>query len=228
MAEEGRGEGFLSRWSRLKRGAPAGPEAPQDPVRDPALDVTPPTAAPADAVPAPGQEPEPEIDLASLPPVEEITAGTDISGFLRKGVPALLRNAALRRAWSADPLIRDFVGPADYAWDWNVPGGAPGYVAEIASGPDVDALADRILGLVKRETAPDTVVETGPKTGPKTGPETGPEAGPAAEMQPEQEPRQEPAREGEPADAAPASIAAPPQPPPTPAARPRHGGAVPA
>jgi len=164
MSEEERsGEGFLARWSRLKRsggersrqeppptvtpGAPSGVAPATEPVPPP------PVAARAEAVGEP--EPEPELDLSSLPPIETLTAESDISVFLRKGVPAALRNAALRRVWSLDPTIRDFIGPADYAWDWNVPGGAPGYVAEIASGPDVEALADRILGLVRRERAED-------------------------------------------------------------------------
>jgi hypothetical protein len=34
---------------------------------------------------------------------------------------------ALREIWRTDPAVRDFVGPADYAWDWNTPGDAPGY-----------------------------------------------------------------------------------------------------
>jgi hypothetical protein len=62
-----------------------------------------------------------------LPRIEEITAGTDIAGFLRKGVPESLRNAALRQMWLVDPAVRNYVGDArDYAWDWNVPGGVPG------------------------------------------------------------------------------------------------------
>jgi hypothetical protein len=226
MAEEGRGEGFLSRWSRLKRGE-ALPEPAAPPVAPPVPEALPEKVPEVVAAPAPEPEPEPEpeIDLSSLPRVEEITAATDISGFLRKGVPAALRNAALRRAWSADPVIRDFIGPADYAWDWNVPGGVPGYAANIASGPDVDALADRILGLVKRETDPARDGEDGGE--PAT-------AATEADAPPEAEPRHaavEPAPrvEAPSAGVAPA-ISAPPRPddaPPTPPARPRHGGAVP-
>lgn len=65
--------------------------------------------------------------LASLPKIEDITAATDIRVFLQKGVPAALRNAALRRAWTADPYIGRYEDPArDYFWDWNAPGGVPG------------------------------------------------------------------------------------------------------
>jgi hypothetical protein len=38
-----------------------------------------------------------------------------------------LSRAALRRAWSADPAIRDFVGLADYDWDFNTPGAIAGF-----------------------------------------------------------------------------------------------------
>ncbi|MBX9757577.1 MAG: DUF3306 domain-containing protein, partial [Beijerinckiaceae bacterium] len=58
---------------------------------------------------------------------EDIGAQTNIADFMRKEVPAALRNAALRRAWSTDPAIRDYVNPArEYAYDWNTPGGVPG------------------------------------------------------------------------------------------------------
>jgi len=38
-----------------------------------------------------------------------------------------LTRAALRRAWAADPKIRDFVGLADYDWDFNAPGAMTGF-----------------------------------------------------------------------------------------------------
>lgn len=216
MAEDRRGEGFLSRWSRLKRGE-ALPEPAAAPVPAPGPEVLPEPVCEA--------VPEAEIDLSSLPPVEEITAGTDISGFLRKGVPAALRNAALRRAWSADPVIRDFVGPADYAWDWNVPGGVPGYAADIASGPDVDALADRILGLVKRESDQPAAATQAPEA--DATPTAEAEAPPVALNEPEAEPGPLPGPEAL-ADA-PAAIAPPRADEARPAVpvRPRHGGAVP-
>lgn len=154
--EERRGEGFLSRWSRLKQarreGARAQEAEPPASPEPPAGAAAPPAQALAQA-PPPEPE-EPEFGLASLPPIEALTAESDLSVFLRKGVPEMLRNAALRRVWSLDPTIRDFIGPADYAWDWNVPGGAPGYAATIAHGPDVEALADRILGLVRDPPSP--------------------------------------------------------------------------
>ena len=65
--------------------------------------------------------------------MDELTPETDITVFLRKGVPEFLKNAALRRMWSLDPAIRDYVSEArEYAYDWNVPGGVPG---EVTAGP---------------------------------------------------------------------------------------------
>jgi hypothetical protein len=42
-------------------------------------------------------------------------------------VPEALKLAALRRMWTLDPAIRDYVGPAEYAWDFNDPGSMAGF-----------------------------------------------------------------------------------------------------
>jgi hypothetical protein len=70
---------------------------------------------------------DPAFDPASLPPVQSITAETDIRGFLRTGVPPELTRAALRRAFASDPAIRNFVGLADYDWDFNAAGSIAGF-----------------------------------------------------------------------------------------------------
>src|SRR5262249_44920639 len=43
------------------------------------------------------------------------------------GVPPELTRAALRRAWSADPAIRNFVGLSENSWDFNAPDAIPGF-----------------------------------------------------------------------------------------------------
>ena len=43
--------------------------------------------------------------------------------------PLELSRAALRRAWAADPAIRDFVGLAENAWDFTDPTAMPGFGA---------------------------------------------------------------------------------------------------
>jgi hypothetical protein len=70
---------------------------------------------------------EPVVDLSKLPPIESITAETDIRAFLASGVPPELTRAALRRAWSADTAIRDFVGLSENSWDFNAPDSMPGF-----------------------------------------------------------------------------------------------------
>jgi hypothetical protein len=109
-------EPFLARWSRRKREATREPEpkAPQD----------------AAAPPRPPAEPKGEAPVGpavQLPALDSITAETDIRPFLAPGVPEALRRAALRRAWSADPAIRDFVGLAENSWDFTAPEGVPGF-----------------------------------------------------------------------------------------------------
>jgi hypothetical protein len=65
-----------------------------------------------------------------------------------------LRSAALRRAWSLDPSIRDFIGPADYAWDYNAPDGVPGFALEL--GGDAMKLLSHALGLDAPTPKPDS------------------------------------------------------------------------
>jgi hypothetical protein len=127
-------KGFLARWSQRKQEA-------KQPERE---------ARVADVDAAPGSNPEvkvpEEFDLSSLPSLDELTPETDITAFLRKGVPEQLRNAALRKSWALDPAIRNYVNPAlDYAYDWNTPGGVPGS-SELGAGIDVARLASQIMG----------------------------------------------------------------------------------
>jgi Protein of unknown function (DUF3306) len=137
MSEEG--EGFLSRWSRRKRAVVEGraPEEAAPPVAE-----APPALVPEAEVKT---EAEDEFDPASLPPVESLTIESDFKAFLHRKVPLDLRAAALRRAWSLDPAIRDFIGPADYAWDFNAPDGVPGFALEL--GGDAMKLLSHALGL---------------------------------------------------------------------------------
>lgn len=110
-------EGFLRRWSRRKRQV-----APQ------VVEAVP-EALPPEEMPPP----------AETIPLEEIAA------WMGRRVPEGWREAALRRVWSADVAIRDFVGPADYAWDWNVPGGAPGW-GPMRAIDDIAQLLSRAIG----------------------------------------------------------------------------------
>ena len=134
-------ENFLSRWSRKKREADAAPEA-EKPVAAAA-----PEAAPAPSAPL---VEEPAFDLAKLPSLDQIVADTDMSVFMKPGVPGTLRHAALRRAWTSDPAIRDFRGLQENDWDFNAPDGVPGF-GTFKSEEEIKALAQRIFGPDRRE-----------------------------------------------------------------------------
>lgn len=126
---------FLSRWSRRKldERQPRQPETREEEGASP---------EPQDA-PEPGLTPE---EIAALPKIEELTAESDITVFLRRGVPEILKKAALRRMWSLDPAIRDYVGDArDYAYDWNVPGGVPGN-GPLLPTDDVEGMVRQVFG----------------------------------------------------------------------------------
>ena len=115
-------ESFLARWARRKRGAAQQAHIGPKPKKT-GDDAAP---EPAAASLPPG-ETQSLVDPQSLPPIETIGAGSDIRPFLAKGVPADLTRAALRRAWSADPAIRDFIGLSENSWDFNALGGVPGF-----------------------------------------------------------------------------------------------------
>lgn len=142
-------ENFLSRWSRRKREAEA---APEDEAAKP---EAPPSAAdaavPSDEAAAPAMPSvEADFDLASLPSLESIAADTDVSMFMKPGVPSALRHAALRRAWASDPAIRDFRGPQENDWDFTAPDGVPGF-GTFKSEDEIKALAQRLFGPDRRE-----------------------------------------------------------------------------
>jgi hypothetical protein len=144
------GEGFLGRWSRLKRQGD-----PQEEGATEALQADE-TAAPAPPVrPVLPAQDLPELKLPELPSLDAITANTDMTVFMHPAVPEHVRGAALRKLWSVDPAIRDFVSPAlDYAYDWNTPGGAPGY-GPLGKGDDVLRMLGEIVNGYARTVMPE-------------------------------------------------------------------------
>jgi Protein of unknown function (DUF3306) len=108
-------EEFLRRWSRLKRESAAELAARSE---DEAADAVPPLRDPNSA---------PAIDPSSLPTIDSISAESTIGAFLRAGVPDDLMRAALRKAWTSDPTIRDFIGIAENQWDFNAEGAIAGF-----------------------------------------------------------------------------------------------------
>ena len=84
------------------------------------------------------------FDPASLPTIESVGAESNIRAFLEAGVPDDLARAALRRVWSLDPAIRDFVGLSENSWDFNAPGAMAGFGP--IDGEEVGRLLTRLLG----------------------------------------------------------------------------------
>ena len=150
-------KGFLARWSQRKR------EAEQPKPAAPAVE----TGALSGPVAVGDATQEVEFDLSSLPKLGELTGTTDITAFLRKGVPEHLRNEALRKSWALDPAIRNYVNPAlEYAYDWNTPGGVPGG-GELGAGIDVARMAAQIMGGEASEPA---TTAAGPANAPASDP----------------------------------------------------------
>lgn len=209
--------GFLGRWSRRKQQA-ARPNAVPEPrpaeAREEPLRETP---------ESPSVEPELSAEeLARLPPLESIGRDTDLTAFLRKGVPQALRNAALRRMWSADPAIRDHVDVArDYAYDWNAGPGIPGF-GPLREGTDTAAMAERIFKGVVPEPESEAAAGEADPVLPEKLPEPSEAAVPRplpaaqADLIVKHEPGQEVAATGETPDEPPGEVS-----------RRRHGRAMP-
>lgn len=176
---------FLTRWSRRKQEAAQAKRVKDEPAPPP----------PDKALPETAGEP---FDVSALPPIDSITALSDVRDFLRAGVPAELARAALRRAWSADPAIRDFVGLSENAWDFTAPDSIPGF-GPLEDTPEIRALVDRIVGNV-REAAQALPDEPSPVTQNAAGAATSPQPQVTERASPER--RADDATGDAPADAA--------------------------
>ncbi|KQP76615.1 hypothetical protein ASF41_02235 [Methylobacterium sp. Leaf111] len=140
-------ESLLSRWARRKQEVRQHERAQA--VTEPSALAVPPEPQVVDEALVSS---EPALDdesladaIARLPKIEDLTAETELVPFLRAGIPAALRKAALRRMWSVDPAIRDFVSEArEYAYDWNTPGGVPG-LGPMLPTDDITAMVERIM-----------------------------------------------------------------------------------
>jgi hypothetical protein len=161
--------------------------------------------------------PEPPAPEPAEPPpsLDDLTAEGDLSAFLREGVPAALRKAAMRKMWSLDPAIRDHVGLSENAWNFNQPGSMPGF------GPlEAGRAVAEFLSKLNRETPadPEEEVPEAPALAPELAACLPPDEA-ARTPDPPEEPR--PPADVESTDAAGTAETSPTPP------RPRHGGALP-
>lgn len=135
---------FLSRWSRRK----------QDAAKGLALDEPAPKTRPADAQPlcgtndvsprapspqGPGAsapvtaETSPPQPLPTLDDVQALTPESDFQAFMQQGVPAQVRNAAVKKLF-ADPHFNVMDGLDIYIGDYNIPDPLPaGMLQQMAS-----------------------------------------------------------------------------------------------
>src|SRR5688572_4406592 len=159
-------ENFLARWSRRKAEA----EQPADHAGDAnergELQKQPGGAA----VEAKDEEPKKEgedVDLSKLPPIESIGPETDIRAFLQKGIPPELTRAALRRVWTSDPAIRNFIGIAENQYDFATGSDIPGF-GPLTPADDVARMVREIM----REGVPRPPPPSEPEPSPEADAET--------------------------------------------------------
>jgi hypothetical protein len=151
---------FLSRWSRRKR-ATEEAEKMQPAIKEPPQGGQAAVGRHDDR----SESAEAAFDITQLPPLDSITAISDVRDFLRAGVPADLTRAALRRAWSTDPAIRDFIGLAENAWDFTDPNAMPGF-GPLKATDDVRQMVEQIMSRIgdALPQPPDAVIEPRPQS----------------------------------------------------------------
>src|SRR5499426_2328590 len=156
-------ENFIARWSRRKREAAEDAEATKSSAApDAAAERAHPSEDQSDAALGRSdarRSPEAEFDPTKLPPIETITAETDIRAFLAPGVPPELTRAALRRAWAADPKIRDFIGLSENSWDFNAPGAMTGF-GSLEMTDELRQQIGRMVGRSLASAAPERPAQT--------------------------------------------------------------------
>ena len=150
-------KGFLERWSRKKIEASAKRPTPAEPrATDVSLPDEPacPSARGGRRQGAGRSRAETRV-RSRQPAVARIRSrrSTDIRAFLAPGVPKELARAALRRAWSADPAIRDFKGLAENDWDFTDPTAMPGFGA-LPEGTDIKKMVAQIFGEGEKPAEP--------------------------------------------------------------------------
>ncbi|MGD9923075.1 MAG: DUF3306 domain-containing protein [Pseudorhodoplanes sp.] len=128
-------EDFLKRWARRKREAKIEPGTDPKHEQAAASNVSK-SEGPSQALPAHAGDAHQRdassteiFDISKLPSLDSIGPATDIRVFMQAGVPQAISRAALRRAWSADPAIRDFIGLSENSWDFTASDGMHGFGA---------------------------------------------------------------------------------------------------
>jgi hypothetical protein len=162
-------EDFLTRWSRRKRGAGVEADVDSGAGGEERTGQQPVTAdvqaqrAQQTNEPSDESKPEQAFDLSKLPSLDSIGPASDIRAFLQPGVPEVLSRAALRRAWSADPAIRDFIGLSENSWDFTASDGMHGFGA--LDPADAKRLISQLLGGEDSKDQPVAAASTNSREG---------------------------------------------------------------
>lgn len=131
-------EGFLSRWSRRKIETQEDLAVETPPVEVVADEAT----APVTVVEEPELAPEEqEAIIADLPDIESLTAESDFSAFMQRGVPEELQKLALRKLWKSNPVFANLDGLNDYDEDFSI-------ITPLAEG-----VAEQLQKLMKENSA---------------------------------------------------------------------------
>lgn len=162
MAED---EGFLSRWSRLKRRPePAIEEI--EPQADKSAEQLPATEAQAKA------ETEPS-EAVELPDIETLGPGSDFKPFMNPTVAPEVRNQALKKLWASNPLYNHIDMLDDYCEDYTdkamvVPGMKTAYKVGRGFLDAIEKASETKLESQIDETDPEIPTEQPSDEDPKT------------------------------------------------------------
>jgi len=112
-------DGFVRRWSRLKR------TAQDEKIAEEAVELE--TASIAgdlvvDEAEADTLQDEEIAEIApeDLPDIDTLTAESDFTPFMQAGVPEDLKRLALRKLWKSDPIFANVDGLNDYDEDFKL------------------------------------------------------------------------------------------------------------
>ncbi|WP_417694192.1 DUF3306 domain-containing protein [Roseibium sp.] len=156
-------EGFLARWSRRKRTGPANEDPEQSletfPVSEDrsasdsnTSEIASEAAKPA--VEAVDEEARSNREAAEAINLDELTDASDISAFLKRGVPAALKNAALSRIWRSNPVFAVLDGLNDYDEDFRTVAGVTDlYKSSWVVGKGYADKAEEIARKMEEESA---------------------------------------------------------------------------
>ncbi|WP_152207948.1 DUF3306 domain-containing protein [Marinobacter changyiensis] len=113
-------ESRLQRWSRKKTKASKEVE-----LAPPSTTETEPSSEERDLTINEALPEHEVLEKYDLPDPDAIELGTDITGFMRKEIPELLRRRALRSLWKSNPVLAVLDGLNDYDEDFTDAATAP-------------------------------------------------------------------------------------------------------